>query len=286
MTLKQNIRIGIPKHRKDKVENNIAIEEKIKAFSLEGLEDNYPHQLSGGQQQRVALAKMLLNEPEILMFDEPFSALDQYLRWQMEKDLIELLQQHDTSALYVSHNRDEVYRVYDTIAIMKDGIIEEFEDKNKLFEKPKTINTAILTGCKNLSRIKQIKKNKIFCEDWNLEISYDGIINDNIQYVGIRAHDLEICRDFNSSNTFKLNIVDRIKNMFSNEVIFSNSKEININSRSGIYVYVSDEEFKKIKSQDYAYVRLPEKNYCYYRQKPNIRECRWFCISTFWLKIN
>lgn len=258
MTLRQNIEIGIPKYRHGKAENNIAIEEKIKAFSLKGLEEHYPHQLSGGQQQRVALARMLLNEPEILLLDEPFSALDQYLRWQMEKELIDLLEDHTGTALYVSHNRDEVYRVCDTIAMMKDGHIEEFEVKYKLFGNPKTINTAILTGCKNSSSIKKLSPNKVFCEDWDLEISYNGIIDNDIKYIGIRAHDLEICDNPDLENTFKLKIIDRIKNMFSNGLIFSNSKGENINTKSGLYVYVSDEEFKKLKSKDFAYVRLPE----------------------------
>ena len=258
MTLEENIRIGIPKNKKNNKDNQLAIKEKIEAFSLEGLEDNYPHQLSGGQQQRVALARMLLNEPEILMLDEPFSALDHYLRWQMEKELIELLEEHAGPALYVSHNRDEVFRVCDTIAMMKDGYIEEFESKDSLFKNPKTINTAILTGCKNSSIIGRVQRSKIFCKDWGLELTYNGIIDSNIKYVGIRAHDLRICENANGENTFRLRIVDRIKNMFSNGVIFTNSCKEKPDPKSGLYVYVSDEEFERLKSQDYAYVNLPQ----------------------------
>lgn len=258
MTLKENIAIGLPKNKKDKAENEREIKEKIRAFSLEGKEDNYPHQLSGGQQQRVALARMLLNEPEILMLDEPFSALDEHLRWQMEKKLIDLLKDYKGSAIYVSHNRDEVYRISDTIAVLKDGSIEEFEEKEDLFKEPKTIDTAILTGCKNTSLIEKISSNNILCTDWNINLVLERQIHKDIEYIGIRAHDLEICDDLNLPNTFELKIVDRIENMFSSAVLLSNSNSEFPEENATLYVYVSKEEYDTLKFKDIAYVRLPE----------------------------
>lgn len=258
MTLKENIAIGIPKTKKDKIQNEKAIDEKINAFSLEGLENNYPHQLSGGQQQRVAMARMLLNEPEILMFDEPFSALDSHLRWIMEKELILILKEHSGSALYVSHNRDEVYRICDTIAVLNEGTVEELKEKRDLFNSPETINTAILTGCKNTSKVEKVTENKLFCTDWNLELITDKTIDEDIEYVGIRAHDLKICDDISLPNTFELNIVDRIENMFSFAIIVSNIKTKINNPSSELYIYVSKKEFDKLKAKDTAYIRLQQ----------------------------
>ncbi len=257
MTLKENIAIGIPKTRKDKIENEKAVDEKIKAFSLEGLENNYPHQLSGGQQQRVAIARMLLNEPEILMFDEPFSALDSHLRWIMEKELLLILEKHKGPAIYVSHNRDEVYRVCDTIAVLKDGKVEEFNTKENLFSSPQTLNTAILTGCKNTSKVERRGDRKIFSKDWNLELTSLEPVDPSIEYVGIRAHDLKISKDTSLPNTFEVNIIDRIKNMFSYAIIVSNNKEETKEASSQIYIYISEEEFNSLKDKSRALISLP-----------------------------
>ena len=260
MTLQENIAMGIPKNKKDKVENMKVIKEKIKAFSLEGLEYNYPHQLSGGQQQRVALARMLVNEPEILMLDEPFSALDEHLRWQMEQELTVLLKEHKGSALYVSHNKDEVYRICDRIAVINNGKIEEIKEKEELFNHPTTINTATLTGCKNISNIKKIDDNKIFSYDWNLELNCNKKIEDDIQYVGIHTHHLKICSSIEDDNTFELKIVERIENIFSYILVLSNIETNNhsLNSNPYLYMETSLKEFNSLKSQKTVYVQFEE----------------------------
>lgn len=257
MTLRENIAIGIPKHRKDKAANKIAIEEKIQAFSLVGLEDNYPSQLSGGQQQRVALARMLLNEPEILMLDEPFSALDEHLRWRMEQELILLLREYEGPSLYVSHNRDEVYRICDTIAVLNDGSVEEFQKTQDLFENPKTISTSILTGCKNNSKAIKQASGKYLCSDWDIELSVDKNIDTHIDYIGIRAHDLELVEDGKLQNTFKLRVKDKIQNMFSYALLFYKKENLIKDYTNELYVYVSKEEYYSLECDEEAYVRLP-----------------------------
>ena len=124
MTIEANVAAGIPKNV-SKGERDAIVAAELKRFSLEGFNKRYPAQLSGGQQQRVALARMLAARPGILMLDEPFSALDGHLRWELEMELTDTLRSFPGGALYVSHNRDEVYRMCDTVCVIDRGRSEE-----------------------------------------------------------------------------------------------------------------------------------------------------------------
>ncbi|NET52535.1 MAG: ATP-binding cassette domain-containing protein [Merismopedia sp. SIO2A8] len=90
----------------------------VNSKQLQGLEKRYPYQLSGGQQQRVALARALATKPEALLLDEPLSALDPYLREQVEKQLVKGISTYQGVTLFVSHNLDEAYRVCENLLIL------------------------------------------------------------------------------------------------------------------------------------------------------------------------
>lgn len=259
MTLEENIAIAVPKNCKNKSK---VVKDKIKAFSLENLENNYPHQLSGGQQQRAALARMLINKPEILMLDEPFSALDDHLKWQMEQKLISILKENEGSALYVSHNKDEVYRICDRIAVINNGRIEEINDKERLFRKPKTFNSAILTGCENISRVKKISKNKVYAIDWGLNLTCNEVVKDSIKYIGIHKHNINICSSAELENSFKLQLIDKIQNRCSCTLILTNMNKDNNTSNSPIYIELSKEEFNDFhfNSMESIYIKFDTNN--------------------------
>lgn len=248
MTLKENIFIGIPK---DKDNKEKIIKQVIHDFSLQGLEDNYPHQLSGGQQQRVALARMIVNEPKILMLDEPFSALDEYLKWQMERELIDIIDKHRGEIIYVSHNKDEVFRLSDIIAVINNGKIEELSDKSNLFYNPKSIYSATLAGYKNISRAKKIDDNRVLAIDWNLELECRDVEQD-IEYIAIQEQDIHICHDIDEENTFRLHIVDIVENINSSIFILSNSSIL----KSYIYMEVSKKDLNNIKYKDSIYAKI------------------------------
>ncbi|MDF1493805.1 sulfate/molybdate ABC transporter ATP-binding protein [Caproiciproducens sp. CPB-2] len=145
MTIEENIAAGIqlPHREKGRI-----VKDKIKAFYLEGLEKRYPSQISGGQQQRVALARILASQPNILMLDEPLSALDSYLRWQTEQKISSVLEKYEGTTLFVFHSRDEVYRICNKIAVMSDGRLETVSEKWDLFNHSRSLAAALLTGCK------------------------------------------------------------------------------------------------------------------------------------------
>lgn len=188
------------------------LKENLSRFQLDGLENAYPSELSGGQQQRVAFARVLTSHAEILLLDEPFSALDSYLKWQLELELAEIFKMYG-AAILVSHDRGEVYRLADKVAVMHNGAIDTIGGKREVFKNPKTLAATILTGCKNISPARKIAEDKIFAEDWGIELTAKNI-PDDLKFVGVRAHDLEPRADL-GENTFAFEVVQIIEDTFS-----------------------------------------------------------------------
>jgi molybdate transport system ATP-binding protein len=186
MSVRDNILIGI----RDRSRNKKLLEMYVKMLQLEGLLEKYPHQISGGEQQRVAIARMLGNEPEVMMFDEPFSALDTFLKHQLGLQLLELLRFYEGDLVMVSHNREELYTYCDLIAVFKMGNIIEFGSKTDIFRRPTHLSSARLCGCKNISRARKISEYEVEALDWKISLRTEQLIADNIRYVGIRAHDI------------------------------------------------------------------------------------------------
>lgn len=212
MTVEENIAAGISAPKREK---EAKIQEKIKAFYLEGLEKRYPAQISGGQQQRVALARILASEPQILMLDEPFSALDSYLRWQMEQEMRSVLEKFGGTTLFVSHNRDEVYRLCDRIAVLSQGNLEVVSEKHTLFENPQTLSATLLTGCKNISKAEKLSDYTLRALDWNTVLTTERKIPDDLRYIGVRAHYFTPCENTDEENVLKGKIVQATEDPFS-----------------------------------------------------------------------
>ena len=147
MTAAQNILCGIRTgSRAEKKEKLAAL---LRTFRLEGLEKKLPAQLSGGQQQRVALARILASEPQAILLDEPFSALDSYLKWELELELGELLGAFDGPILWVSHELGECCRNCARVCVMENGQTGALQPMQALLDAPASVSAARLTGCKN-----------------------------------------------------------------------------------------------------------------------------------------
>ena len=146
MTVRQNLMTGLKAEKTGKKEAEIRIQEMLEKFELKGLEKHKPAELSGGQQQRVALARIFLSSPRVLMLDEPFSALDGYLRWNLEQELLETLKEFGGPTLFVSHSRDEVYRICDRVCVMDQGSSSPVIPVKQLFEAPESRAAALLSG--------------------------------------------------------------------------------------------------------------------------------------------
>ena len=210
MTVLENLRSGSLRE-KDKVKRAESVEQVMDMLGLRELADHYPSQLSGGQQQRTALARILVSAPRILLLDEPFSALDSHLRFHLEREMLHVLRGFGKTALIVSHDRDEVFRLADSVAVMDRGQVEVIGEKRRVFTRPETRAAAILTGCKNISPIEKLAPGRVRATGWGVELETAEDAGD-ADFVGIRMHDVGVGV---GENSLDCAVVDEIENPFS-----------------------------------------------------------------------
>jgi molybdate ABC transporter permease protein len=201
LTVAQNIAFGLspkfsPRLMRQEVANQLA------AMQLSNLEDYYPHQLSGGQQQRVALARALASQPNALLLDEPFSALDTYLRSQLEQTMIARLAAYRGPTLFVTHNLEEAYRVCQDLLVLDRGKAIAQGSKQSIFERPASFRVAQLTGCKNFSRAIIHATHQVEALDWDCTLETDLPVPHQIAHIGIRAHQISFTNYPREINTF------------------------------------------------------------------------------------
>lgn len=125
------------------------VNDVLKLVKLVDLKDRFPHQLSGGQQQRIAIARALAYQPELMLLDEPFSNLDQHVRFQLIHEIRQLFKQHQISALFVTHSKEEGFAFADRIALMQAGKIVQIDNPQKLYRQPNSAYIANFMGQAN-----------------------------------------------------------------------------------------------------------------------------------------
>ena len=192
MTVEQNILCALKKE-KDPAARRAACAEALRAMRLEELAKRLPGALSGGQQQRAALARILAAKPRILMLDEPFSALDSYLREEVEGEVGSLLSGFDGTALLVTHNRDEAYRLCPEMVVLDSGRVLRTGHTRDVFADPRSVTAARLTGCKNILPCTRVDAHTVRLPGWNAPLQLALPVPKNCTAVGIRAHDFAPC---------------------------------------------------------------------------------------------
>lgn len=251
MTVYENIKTGIRNK-----EDESKIRKIIKELELEGLEEKSPLRISGGEKQRVALGRILLNKPEILLLDEPFSALDDFLKWKIELEVKSIIEKYKIESIFVSHSRDEIYRMCETISVLKEGKSEEKLPMKELFHSPKTLSAALLSGCKNFSKIKKIDTRKVLALNWGVEFEVNETIGSE-DYIGVRAHFIEIIKT-PEKNSFKLELIKEIDQMFSTVLMIKPPKPFG--EYRDIRIELDKEKWKELKDEEELFVRIKPEN--------------------------
>ena len=212
MTVRENIMVGLETQRRSvgslkennksagglfsrrkvfKEEKNRRADEMIEKFKLTGLEDRLPRQISGGQQQRVALARIMAYSPDVILLDEPFSALDWFLKDRMQLELTEMLKDYEGMVIMVSHDRDEIYRFSEELLIVDEGKVVRRGETRSVFADPGTRAAAALTGCKNFSRAERLDDHHVKALDWGITIETERVLPGKFNHLGFRAHQFQ-----------------------------------------------------------------------------------------------
>jgi len=145
-----NVAFGLQNLKLSKVEMHSRASAALDMVQLASLADRFPHQLSGGQQQRVALARALVMQPDVLLLDEPFGALDQRLRQQMQQELKTLQRRLELAFVFVTHDQEEALSLSDCIALLHDGRLDQIGPPDQIYNWPATRFAAEFMGIPNI----------------------------------------------------------------------------------------------------------------------------------------
>lgn len=188
MTVARNVMAGLKGNKEEKRQK---ASDMLSRFGMNGFEDRMPGELSGGQQQRVALARIMVTEPDLILLDEPYSALDGYLRDRMQLEMLEMLKDYHGQVIMVSHSRDELYRFSEELFVISGGKILRHGETREIFRNPGITEVAKLTGCKNYSAANVIDEHTVEAVDWGVTLRISGVVPSYTRCIGYRAHSFE-----------------------------------------------------------------------------------------------
>ena len=231
MTVAENIAIAIPKKGTQQ-----EVTEYIRDIGLTGYENEYPGNLSSGQKQRVALARILISKPNILLLDEPFSALDEHIKLNMELELLEMLSTFNKTVIFVSHNKQEVFHISERTVVLHQGKAGKVKETSLLYKNPSTYSEAMLAGYKNIYTI----------EDFNLPIQCKSLtVKDKYIVVPMEALMISLERSEQASQWRCLQCLNNGDNRYLLCLQWANTKQYvwkyyrNEPIKEGSIVYIS-----------------------------------------------
>ncbi|MDR2521383.1 MAG: ATP-binding cassette domain-containing protein [Spirochaetaceae bacterium] len=224
MNALENVRAGLCASRLGRPAKNRLARQWLARMELSGFEQRLPAQLSGGQQQRLALARMLAAEPDFVLLDEPFSALDGTMREQMRLQCAEILRDCRDVVL-VTHDRDEAYGLCSSILVMDAGRTLVHAGRDEVFANPRTVRAARITGCKNIAAVTRLGACEVYAHAWGLKLRFLQPPDDDITHVGIRARDIQAAPPHSPPgvNLVRPRFISRTGGLFEDVLLFANA---------------------------------------------------------------
>jgi molybdate transport system permease protein len=200
MTVAENVGFGLsgltePERRR-------LVARHLQRMHIAELAERTPGEISGGQRQRVAIARCMAMEPDALLLDEPFAALDPHLRRQTEEQLRETLAEYKGAVLFVTHDMEEAFRFCSELVVLDGGQVIASGPRQDLFDRPRSVVAARLTGCKNIVAARRVGVDRIAVDAWQCELRTDLPVPDGLTHVGVRSHQIAFESEVAGENTF------------------------------------------------------------------------------------
>ena len=192
MSVAENVGFGLRVRGVDAAERDMLVREAVSRVQLSGLEGRYPHQLSGGQQQRVALARALVFQPEVLLLDEPLSALDAKVRVELRDEIRTLQRDAGIGAIFVTHDQDEALNISDRVCVMKDGKIQQIGSPRDIYLRPVNGFVARFIGAMNVIEVQFSQQNKPVVAGIELDSSIAGPVG-SVAQILVRPDAVSLC---------------------------------------------------------------------------------------------
>jgi iron(III) transport system ATP-binding protein len=252
MSVVENVSYGLKMINVPKEEYIQKSFETLKLVGLESYEKRMPSELSGGQQQRVAVARAIVLEPKVLLFDEPLSNLDAKLRRQVREDIRELQQKLGVTTIYVTHDQEEALAISDKVIVMNNAVIAQQGEPKDLYNNPKTSFVANFIGDANIVKAQIETRNEN-----NYDINFGGVqmkISANIDLkdsvsIAIRPETIEIIKE-KTNNCMKAEII--------NTSYVGNSYQYVVSSSVGELFIVSNETTNHFKLNEEVFITFDE----------------------------